>query len=342
MLMLYLFFILFHGNIFADNQDHGKNICAMEGTKKLCIQRDVIGMRGEDVILPCRFYHNEGKKIKELSLVLFKYRKPSTKTLLFNSSSKYIHGSFNGRIQTLGSTSDGDGSVRIRDLKMEDEGMYMCWFQFYEMVNWSKRKWRHAKFKAGRGYRTRLQVDVRPAILHIWMTQENSSSTIQLECKGEGKPSPSIIWRNPHGHLVETSIVHKNPRISSVVSVMNITGEDPPGNYSCTLENKHGMEQKFVTYKGSEGKTGARAQKAMVGWLMALSLFFIFVFAFGFYIYRNKENITQGIYRNTEASQNQNHEEDEITYAIIAVHPHRVNPPPEHSAHRCIYAVIKS
>uniref|UniRef100_A0A8C4RB79 Ig-like domain-containing protein n=1 Tax=Eptatretus burgeri TaxID=7764 RepID=A0A8C4RB79_EPTBU len=300
MLMLYLPFVLLFGNIFADYQHPDTDICTSTKTMKLCVQREVIGLRGEDVILPCRFIHNEGNNIKELSLVWYKHGKK----LIFNSSTNDTHRGFKGRIQTVGNPSDGDGSVRIRYLKMEDEAMYKCQFEFDQSVK--GRKCHRTKFQAKKDNRTRLKVDVRPAILHIWMTQENSSSTVELECKGEGKPSPSIIWRNPHGHLVKTSIVHENPSIPNVVSVMNIRGEDPPGNYSCTVENEHGMEQKFLMYKGPKSKNSAHAQKAIVGWLMALSLFFIFLFAFGFYIYRKKEEITQVIYRSTATSQNQN------------------------------------
>ena len=128
----------------------------MEGTKEVCVQRDVIGVRGEDVILPCRFNHNEGNNITDLSFVWYKnynYRY----NFIFMSLTNDTHEGFKGRIQTVGNPSEGDGTVRIRDLKMEDEGTYMCVFWFYEGTQW--RTWNPVVFSASEEKRTRLRVD---------------------------------------------------------------------------------------------------------------------------------------------------------------------------------------
>ena len=125
----------------------------MEGTKKLCVQRDVIGVRGEDVILPCRFNHNEGNKIKYLRLVWYKYYNDGF-NITFMSFTKYTHERFKGRIQTVGNPSEGDGTVRIRDLKMEDEGTYMCGFWFTQGIALSL-----VGFNTSEEKGTRLRVD---------------------------------------------------------------------------------------------------------------------------------------------------------------------------------------
>ena len=125
----------------------------MEGTKELCVQRDVIGVRGEDVILPCRFNHNEVNKITNLRFVWYKYYN-NKYNIIFRSSKKYTHERFKGRIQTVGNPSEGDGTVRIRDLKMEDEGTYMCGFWFTQEIALSL-----VGFNASEEKGTRLRVD---------------------------------------------------------------------------------------------------------------------------------------------------------------------------------------
>ena len=125
----------------------------MEGTKEVCVQRDVIGVRGEDVILPCRFNYNEGNNITDLSFVWYKnynYRY----NFIFMSLTNDTHEGFKGRIQTVGNPSEGDGTVRIRDLKMEDEGTYMCGFWFTQEIALSL-----VGFNASEEKGTRLRVD---------------------------------------------------------------------------------------------------------------------------------------------------------------------------------------
>ena len=128
----------------------------MEGTKKLCVQHNVIGVQDEAVILPCMFNDNEGNNITDLSFVLYKYDNSRYKVII-NSSTNDTDGEFKGRIQTVGNPSEGDGSVRIRDLKREDEGTYMCRFEFTERKgSWG---WWSASFDAIYGKQTRLRVD---------------------------------------------------------------------------------------------------------------------------------------------------------------------------------------
>ena len=125
----------------------------MEGTKEVCVQRDVIGVRGEDVILPCRFNHNEGNKITNLNLVWYK----DYNHFLFMSFTKYTHKRSKGSIQTVGNPSEGDGTVRIRDLNMEDEATYGCWFSFSDRTQGRTRY--PDGFDASEEKRTRLRVD---------------------------------------------------------------------------------------------------------------------------------------------------------------------------------------
>uniref|UniRef100_UPI0035901A09 uncharacterized protein n=1 Tax=Myxine glutinosa TaxID=7769 RepID=UPI0035901A09 len=178
--------------------------CTMEGTKKLCVQREVMGVRGEDVILPCRFNHSKGNNITNLNLVLSKYFSSGHNVVIFNNFNNDTDGGFNGRIQTVGSLSEGDGSVRIRYLKIEDEGTYRCRFEFDEWRS-SLSSWHHGALEARKGKETTVRVDVYPKILHVWREFVNSSTSWKLFCEAEAKPRPNITWWNPQGHLVNGS-----------------------------------------------------------------------------------------------------------------------------------------
>ena len=130
--------------------------CTIQEKMELCTSLEVKGVQGEDVIIPCRFRHNKGNYIKELSLVFKKYYNYRKQDVIFNSSSKDTDWRFKGRIQTVGNPSKGEGSVRIRDLKMEDEGTYGCRFEFYQSES---QRWEHVGFEPRSWKRTMVQVD---------------------------------------------------------------------------------------------------------------------------------------------------------------------------------------
>uniref|UniRef100_A0A8C4RAG0 Immunoglobulin domain-containing protein n=1 Tax=Eptatretus burgeri TaxID=7764 RepID=A0A8C4RAG0_EPTBU len=104
-------------------QTRDTNVCTIKEMMELCVQREVIGVRGEDAILPCLFHHNEGNNTSELVFILYKGN-----DFIYDSMSRS-----KGRIQTVGNPSEGDGTVRIIDLKMEDEGTYGCGFRFKKL-----------------------------------------------------------------------------------------------------------------------------------------------------------------------------------------------------------------
>uniref|UniRef100_UPI00358F39CA cell adhesion molecule 4-like n=1 Tax=Myxine glutinosa TaxID=7769 RepID=UPI00358F39CA len=323
---------------------HDTYNCTMEGTKKLCVQREVMGVRGADVILPCRFNHSEGNNIKDLSLVLYKYYN-SRYNFIFNSSTNDTDGGFHSRIQTVGILSGGDGSVRIRDLKMEDEGTYRCRFEFYELRSWWS-SWHHGALEARERKQTTVRVDVSPKILHVWREFVNSSTSWKLFCEAEAKPRPNITWWNPQGHLVNGSEVmeiqnHQN-ELQKIVSSYNITGEDLEGNYSCLVKNQHGTADGFVMYGEMEGTSEERGTTgAMIGCSTALILFLLLLIVFGFLIYKKKRNPAEGTDTHSRMNPNREEEEAEITYATRAVLQEHLFPRPEHSPDTSIYAVIK-
>uniref|UniRef100_A0A8C4QVM4 Ig-like domain-containing protein n=1 Tax=Eptatretus burgeri TaxID=7764 RepID=A0A8C4QVM4_EPTBU len=317
----------------------------MEGTKKLCVQHNVIGVQGEAVILPCLFNHNERNNITDLSFILYKYYNNSRYNMIINSSTNDTDVGFKERIQTVGNPSEGDGSVRIRDLKKEDEGTYGCRCEFREWRSWWS-SWHRVGFEAREGKQTRLRVDVSPKILRIWKDFVNSSTSWRLFCEAEAKPRPNITWWNPLGHLLDGNEMKENTHHQNesqiIISSYNITGEDPGGNYSCLVQNQHGTVKRFVFSGAFEGTSETRGITGIViGCSTALILVLLLLIVFGFLIYKKKRNPAEGTDTHGRMDSNQEEEEAEITYATLAVLPHKIFPAPEHSPDTSIYAVIK-
>uniref|UniRef100_A0A8C4QTV5 Ig-like domain-containing protein n=1 Tax=Eptatretus burgeri TaxID=7764 RepID=A0A8C4QTV5_EPTBU len=252
------------------SQSQDTDICTIIGTNKLCVQRDVIGVRGENVILPCWFNHREGNNIKNLSLVWNKYYN-YRHNIIFRSFTKYAHEQFKGRIQGVGNPSEGDGMVRIRDLKMEDEGTYVCRFEFHEKMFFLSSHISSCGFEAMEGKRTRLRF-------------VNSSTSWSLFCEAEAKPRPKITWWNPQGLLL-------NGSETKIISGYNITREDPEGNYSCLVQNQHGTGKGFVFYEGFEGTSETRGITGiLVGRSSAIILVFLLVFVLIYYLCKKQGN----------------------------------------------------
>ena len=123
---------------------------------EICAQRNVIGVRGEDVVLPCLFKHGKQKTLKDLHLLFAKdegMKKIIQQNLVYNSSSKYTSSDFKGRIEPVGNPSSGDGSLQIRNLRMEDERTYVCRFQ------WTNAEGREKGFETRHTKRPKLHVD---------------------------------------------------------------------------------------------------------------------------------------------------------------------------------------
>uniref|UniRef100_A0A8C4WZP1 Ig-like domain-containing protein n=1 Tax=Eptatretus burgeri TaxID=7764 RepID=A0A8C4WZP1_EPTBU len=89
---------------------------------------------------------------------------------------------------------------------------------------------------------------VRPKILKINLDLD----PLRLVCKAEAKPSPIIKWLNPLGvHVVGSKItvgtITHQANIQTV-SFLNLTEDDPEGNYTCLVKNKYGNVTGNVTF----------------------------------------------------------------------------------------------
>uniref|UniRef100_A0A8C4R1B7 Ig-like domain-containing protein n=1 Tax=Eptatretus burgeri TaxID=7764 RepID=A0A8C4R1B7_EPTBU len=253
---------------------------------KLCAQREVIGVRGEDVILPCQFNHSNLNILQDLHLLLVKnnwIRENPKQNVVYNSSSNETSEDFKGRIEPEGNPSSGDGTVRIRHLRMADQGRYLCRFE------WTKSNGVEDGFTVRKGKETNLQVDVRPNILNISSEFVNSNKTWKLFCEAEAKPEPNITWWNPQGLLLNASqmlvdeiYINKTENIKSRLIITNELLEE---KYECLVQNKHGADHDYVYI---EQKTQD------VSWILGIwttllcLVLLILLLSVGFFIYKKK------------------------------------------------------
>ena len=140
----------------TESRNLDKDNCTIEDkgggiVLELCVQYEVIGVRGEDVILPCQFYHSNLNILKDLRLLV--KNKGTKGNVVYNSSSNETREDFKGRIELVGNPSSGDGTVSIRHLRMGDQGVYLCRFE------WTKSNGKKEGFSVGNRKTTNLQVD---------------------------------------------------------------------------------------------------------------------------------------------------------------------------------------
>uniref|UniRef100_UPI00358F4DF5 uncharacterized protein isoform X2 n=1 Tax=Myxine glutinosa TaxID=7769 RepID=UPI00358F4DF5 len=269
-----LVFLLLPG-MFQEYQAHEANNCTMFGVKTLCVQSEVIGLLREAVDLTCQFTNLLDYNMKNLSVVWFRSYSENDMEVIYNSTTEYIQEEFRGRLDPQGDASRGNGSLKVSELKMDDEGTYICVFEFYETTWlhwWTVSRMESANFRTFEGNPTHLRVDVRPEILDISTEFVSSSTRGRLLCEAAAKPEPTITWRNPVGHIFDSSEVllasTDSRKVQRVIGILNITEEHLVGMYVCQVENHHGMAQNYVIYHGS----GPPSKLRVVLWVIIATL----------------------------------------------------------------------
>uniref|UniRef100_UPI00358E0683 limbic system-associated membrane protein-like n=1 Tax=Myxine glutinosa TaxID=7769 RepID=UPI00358E0683 len=240
--------MMISGSVITESQNLDTENCTIEEKPEkvkigICADREVIGFWGEDVVLTCRFSHSKQSTFTSLHF-LYKLNKeiPQKNLVYSNSSSDSQSEHLINRIKPVENPRKGDCSVRIRNLTMEDEGMYVCRFE------WRDSNGHTNGFETRHTKRTNLQVDVRPKILKM----RSDVNPWSLVCEAEGKPSPNISWLNPHGQLVIGRKITRGginvQNKMNYLSSLNLTEEDPEVNYTCLVKNKHGNAMGDVTF----------------------------------------------------------------------------------------------
>uniref|UniRef100_UPI00358E3396 uncharacterized protein isoform X3 n=1 Tax=Myxine glutinosa TaxID=7769 RepID=UPI00358E3396 len=145
------------GNLDTEN-------CTIEekGTRRLelCVEREVIGLRGGSATFPCSFtYQSNRWKIKNLTFVIFTHHSENGETIMRYNYKGTIEKMkrFEGRVEKMEKPEQGLWSMKINNLRVEDENTYVCRFMFNESeygINRGK-----SGFEPRNGKRTKLRVD---------------------------------------------------------------------------------------------------------------------------------------------------------------------------------------
>uniref|UniRef100_UPI00358FBE6A uncharacterized protein n=1 Tax=Myxine glutinosa TaxID=7769 RepID=UPI00358FBE6A len=291
--------------------------CTIEekGTKRLelCVEREVIGLRGGSATFPCSFTYQSNKwKIKNLTFVIFTHRSKNGKRITGYRDKGRIEKMkrFEGRVEKMEKPEQGLWSMKINNLRVEDENTYVCRFMYNESEDGGN--WRISGFDARQKIRTKLRVDVQPKILDISKEFVHSSNSWRVICEGEAKPGPNITWLNPKGLPVNGAKIASSPNgkngLQNIISTFNITGEDPEGQYTCLVKNKYGMAQDHV----NTGK-----QWIVIGCSIALSLVLLLLFAVGLHIYRKKRNPGEGNSTQADVELRESGQREEASYMAL-------------------------
>ncbi|GCB67274.1 hypothetical protein scyTo_0015104 [Scyliorhinus torazame] len=203
----------------------------------------VTGMKGDSVTLPCTFTPPD--RFASSLTVLWMKGDPYTECTVFNHTRPLAADSRvtdsvtvneEDRYGLIGNLTQGDASLRISDLQLNDTNDYFCHVHI-------KRRRREYVIRDV----TRLRVVAPATILELSAVRDGITGGT-IVCRVEGEPPANITWIDP-----ENSTVHED---SSDTTVTRVPGKyqtvgrflDPTlrGTYSCVAVNEHGREVRQI------------------------------------------------------------------------------------------------
>ncbi|KAK2905156.1 hypothetical protein Q8A67_006955 [Cirrhinus molitorella] len=181
-----------------------------------------VGNLAEDVVLDCRFLSNSGNEqfsdvsitwLKDsLSGVVYEYKKKEAQLQGQNTQFKNRAELFSNAI------SMGNASLLLRNVKLEDEGVYRCSVSAPKVSGTTSVNLRVAAFSAPTF--TRQSNGTLFAQAHKWF------------------PQPEVRWLNQTGQLLNSSTKFTNNPAGTlqVASVLKVPVKDED-NYTCIIQN---------------------------------------------------------------------------------------------------------
>ncbi|KAL1268026.1 hypothetical protein QQF64_033389 [Cirrhinus molitorella] len=180
-----------------------------------------VGNLAEDVVLDCRFLSNSGNEqfsdvsitwLKDtLSGVVYEYKKKEAQLQGQNTQFKNRAELFSNAI------SMGNASLLLRNVKLEDEGVYRCSVTAPKVSGTTSVNLRVAAFSAPTF--TRQSNGTLFAQAHKWF------------------PQPEVRWLNQTGQLLNSSTKFTNTAGTlQVASVLEVPVKDED-NYTCIIQN---------------------------------------------------------------------------------------------------------
>uniref|UniRef100_A0A4W3HTQ7 Ig-like domain-containing protein n=1 Tax=Callorhinchus milii TaxID=7868 RepID=A0A4W3HTQ7_CALMI len=213
--------------------------------------RSVTGTKGGDATLPCSFNRPSTYQNRATVTVLWRRGRPHGQ-LVFNytlgladrSNSRESETVNEGnRYKLVRNVGDGDASLKIRGLELNDNGRYFCHVHVIEHQH------RHDGERAGNGVR----VETPAVILSLSLVAGGD-----IVCTAEGKPPANITWIDPKNNTLpintsHTPVTHVPDKHQTVGE---IRGPRLRGTYRCVAENTQGRDARDILAPGPQSDGG--------------------------------------------------------------------------------------
>ncbi|XP_062903801.1 sialic acid-binding Ig-like lectin 15 isoform X2 [Mobula hypostoma] len=204
----------------------------------------VIGKRGGSSRLPCSFSPLD-KKVASIT-ILWTKGNPWKGTTVFNQtrsssvSTPYtITVNEGGRYELVGNPEQGDASIGVTDLRMNDSGDYFC-------CVWV----RNSTWETVIQDETGLQVIA--TILELSLVTDDDRET--LVCRAEGEPPAIITWIGPENSALPAN--GSEMRFTRDPERHQVVGElfrpRTGGSYHCVAENGHGRDTREIDLSATD------------------------------------------------------------------------------------------
>ncbi|GCC37643.1 sialic acid-binding Ig-like lectin 12 [Chiloscyllium punctatum] len=225
----------------------------------------VTGKKGGSATLPCAF--NPPEWLSQSVTVLWMKDDPHEESIVLNQTRSLNAGSHytnsvtvneGQQYELIGDLTQGDASIRIRDLRLNDSSDYFCHV--------------HIRIENQENVTQdvlRLQAFAPATILELSSVRENGIGNT-IVCQVEGEPLANITWVDPEGTLVPGD--SRDTIVSRVPGRHQTLGKfrNPAlrGTYSCVAENEHGRDTRQIDYPS----TGDNYSNFIVGMLCLIPL----------------------------------------------------------------------
>ncbi|XP_048451238.1 CXADR-like membrane protein isoform X1 [Rhincodon typus] len=206
----------------------------------------VSGKKGDSATLPCAF--NPPEWLSQSVTVLWMKESPDKESTILNQTrflragSHYIDSvtvNEGQRYELIGNLTQGDASIRMRDLWLNDSSDYFC--RVHVRIDNQENVTQDV---------LRLQVDAPATILELSAVRENGTGTV-IVCRVVGEPFANITWVDDKGSPVHrgTTVTREPGRHQTLGKLRNPALR---GTYSCVAENKHGRDSRQIDFPSTD------------------------------------------------------------------------------------------
>ncbi|XP_042192165.1 uncharacterized protein LOC103174418 isoform X1 [Callorhinchus milii] len=212
--------------------------------------RSVTGTKGGDATLPCSFTIPNTYQNRATVTVLWRRGRPHGQ-LVFNYTLGLTARTNSGESETVNegnryklvrNVGDGDASLKIRGLELNDTGRYFCHVHVMFIMEGSHQDQVTQDM-------SRLQVVAPAVILSLSLVAGGD-----IVCSAEGEPPANITWIDPEHNTLpintnHTPVTHVPDKHQTVGE---IRGPRLRGTYRCVAENTQGRDSRDILAPGPQ------------------------------------------------------------------------------------------